>query len=136
MITAYDIEQKTGLRNVTLEVAGDIASITSTDPIPEGTQALVQKWYTAGTVNVKTKQVRNAQLRQWLIDKNLDELVEAKLSSSDGWPDVKSWKKAKSRYEYEPNVNRDDPLVDSLAHDLGMTEEELDAAFEEIAQIP
>jgi hypothetical protein len=136
MITAYDIEQKTGLHNVTLEVSGAVASITSTDPIPEGTQVQVQKWYDAKTVDSKTTQVRNAQLRQWLIDRDLDELVEAKLSSALGWSDVKTWKKAKSRYEYEPNVNRHDPLVDSLGHDLGMDEAALDAAFEEIALIP
>ena len=82
------------------------------------------------------KQVRNSQLRQWLIDKNLDELVDAKISNSNNWPDILSWKKAKSRYEYEPNVNRDDPLVESLGKDLGMTDEQMDAAFIEMGQIP
>jgi len=81
-------------------------------------------------------QVRNSQLRQWLIDKNLDELVEAKLSNSNNWPDVISWKKAKARYEYETMVNRNDPLVISLGHDLGLTDKQMDDAFVEIFEIP
>jgi len=80
--------------------------------------------------------VRNAQLRQWLIDQNLDEVVEGKLASADTWPDIKTWKKAKARYEYEPNVNRTDALVIALGQDLGFTDEQLDAAFAEISLIP
>jgi len=80
--------------------------------------------------------VRNAQLRQWLIDQNLDEVVEGKLASADTWPDIKTWKKAKARYEYEPNVNRTDALVIALGQDLGFTDEQLDAAFAEMSLIP
>jgi len=136
MITAYDIQQKTGLLNVTLEVSDNVATITSTDSLPDGIQEQIQKWYDAGTVDIKVISVRNAQLRQWLIDQNLDEVVEGKLASADTWPDIKTWKKAKVRYEYEPNVNRTDALVIALGQDLGFTDEQLDAAFNEISLIP
>jgi hypothetical protein len=103
-------------------------SLMPDDSLPEG-------WQKEPLVVEVPESVRAAQLRQWLIDQNLDELVEAKLSSSDNWPDIKTWKKAKARYEYEPLVNRNDPLVEALGLDLGMTDTQMDDAFVQMSQI-
>jgi hypothetical protein len=136
MITAYDIEQKLGLHNVELEVSDGKTTIRALEPVTEEMQAQVQTWYDAGTVDIKVTHVRNAQLRQWLIERGLDDAVEAKLADSSKWPSIKDWKIAKSRFEYEPMVNRNDPLVEALGHDLGMDDAAMDAAFVEISLIP
>ena len=132
MITAEDIQNALGLTGVTLYEEGRVY-ITADQPVTDAQQALVQTWFDNGTTKVLS--VRAAQLRQWLIDNNLDELVEAKLSSADNWPDIKTWKKAKARYEYEPLVNRNDPLVEALGLDLGMTDTQMDDAFVQMSQI-
>jgi hypothetical protein len=134
MITAEQIQNALGLTGVTLYEEAGKAYITADQPVTEVQQELVQTWVSKGTTKVTS--VRNAQLRQWLIDQNLDELVEGKLASSDTWPDIKTWKKAKARYEYEPNVNRTDALVIAMGQDLGFTDEQLDAAFNEMSLIP
>lgn len=133
MITAEDIQNTLGLTGVTLYEEAGHAFITADQPVTDAQQALVQTWFDKGTTKVLS--VRAAQLRQWLIDHNLDELVEAKLSSADNWPDIKTWKKAKSRYEYEPLVNRNDPLVEAVGLDLGLTDLQMDDAFVQMSQI-
>jgi hypothetical protein len=89
--------------------------------------------------------VRNAQLRQWLLERSapgapagftLFDAVEAKLGDPAQWPDELTRRKAYQRWEYEPNVDRDDPLVQALATDLGMDSAALDAAFIQISSIP
>jgi len=134
MITAEQIQNTLGLTGVTLHQEAGRAYITADQEISEAQQALVQIWFDNGICKVLS--VRNCQLRQWLIDQNLDEVVEGKLASADTWSDIKTWKKAKARYEYEPNVNRTDALVIALGQDLGFTDEQLDAAFAEMSLIP
>jgi hypothetical protein len=85
--------------------------------------------------------VRTAQLRQWLVARNAAEnltlldAVEAKLTNPAEWPSSLEMRKAQIRWEFEPNVNRADPLVIALGHNLGMDDAALDAAFTEISQI-
>jgi len=134
MITAEQIQNAMSLTRVTLYQESGRVYITADQEVSEAQQALVQIWFVNGECKVLS--VRNAQLRQWLIDQNLDEVVEGKLASADNWPDIKTWKKVKARYEYEPNVNRTDALVIALGQDLGFTDEQLDAAFNEISLIP
>lgn len=80
--------------------------------------------------------VRAAQIRQWLIDHDLLEIVESALDNAQAWPDEKTRLKAKARWEYEVNIHRDDPLVVLIAQRLGLTPLQLDQAFIEASEIP
>lgn len=79
--------------------------------------------------------VRNAQVRQWLILNGLMPAVNAKLNDATQWPSAMVQEIAKTRFEYEPLVRRDDALVLALAADLGMDAAAMDAAFIVISQI-
>ena len=80
--------------------------------------------------------VRAAQLRQWLVDADLADSVEALFANPGAWPDEKSRKKAQARWEYEVNIHRDDPMLVNLSQALGLTSEQVDAAFFAANEIP
>lgn len=133
-IQPADIAAVLDLTGVTLTVENGRATITANEPVTPEMQARVQAWHDAGEVNPVPRSVRTAQLIQWLIDRDLLTTVEAKLNNPTDWPDEKTRLKAKVRFEREPNTNRDDPLVDSLGHQLGMDDAAIDAAFVQISQ--
>lgn len=73
--------------------------------------------------------VRSAQLRQWLVDAGLYDVIQSMFSNPAAWPDEPTRQKANIRREFEVNVVRADPLLVALASGLGLTSEQLDAAF-------
>lgn len=76
------------------------------------------------------QEVRAAQMRQYLIDQDLADMVDAAFANPLYWPTEKERLKALARWEYEVKVVRTDPLVESLAGDiLGKTSKELDEIF-------
>jgi hypothetical protein len=76
--------------------------------------------------------VTRRQLKEWLIANDLIDQVEAALN---GIQDAKQRRIALNWWTESQDFRRDHPLVASLAAALGMTSEQVDAAFSAAAQL-
>lgn len=73
--------------------------------------------------------VTAAQIRQWLIDHELEGAVNAAFDNPALWPDEKTRLRARARWEYETIVRRDDALVRHMAALLQLTDQQFNQAF-------
>lgn len=73
------------------------------------------------------------QIRLWLVDNNIS-LTSVK-AAINGIVDERLREKTLVEWEYAPYIERNHPLLDTLGKALGLTPEQIDAAFEQAAQI-
>ena len=76
--------------------------------------------------------VTRRQLKEWLIDHNLIDAVEAALNAI---PDARQKRLALNWWTESTDFRRDHPLVISLATVLGLSSADIDAAFTAAAQL-
>lgn len=123
------------------------------DALPEGFDLLVadndeyeayraqhqpdyDKWEAAQAVNVAVPEsIPRFKLRLWLNAAGLLEHVEAMIADPKNWPDAKAHRDAQILWNERPDVRRDSVMVNNLGASLGLSPEQIDAAFIEANQI-
>jgi hypothetical protein len=73
--------------------------------------------------------IQRFKLRLWLNSKGILQAVESMLNDATKWPDKKAQTDALILWNERPDVRRDSVLVNSLGAALGMSPEQIDAAF-------
>jgi len=73
------------------------------------------------------------QVRLWLIDNNIS--LTSVETAIDTIIDEKLRAKTKVEWEYAPYIERNHPLIDSLAQYLGLTSEQIDQGFITASQL-
>lgn len=77
----------------------------------------------------------NFQIRAWLITKFGLSIIDQVTAMISAIPDATQRLLAIQQWEYANNVLRDNPFVNQIATALGMTSEEMDAAYLEASKI-
>lgn len=88
--------------------------------------ALIRKWLAAGNVPVPLS-VTPRQARLALFGAGLLEQVEAAVDAAGG--------QTKITWEYATEINRNDPLIQTLGFALGLSDKQIDALFVQAAEI-
>lgn len=92
---------------------------------------IIRTWILAPVVVPETISAR--QVRLWLIDNDISlTSVEAAI---DTIVNEKLREKTKVEWEYAPYVERNHPLIESLAQYLGLTSEQIDQGFIDASQL-
>jgi len=92
---------------------------------------IVRTWVPTPVIPPQTISAR--QIRLWLIDNNISlTSVEAAINTII---DEKLREKTLVEWEFAPYVERDHPLLDTLGEALGLTSEQIDAAFVAASQL-
>jgi hypothetical protein len=73
------------------------------------------------------------QIRLWLIDNNIS--LTSVENAINGIVDEKLREKTLVEWEFAPYVERGHPLLDTLGEALGLTSEQIDAAFMAASQL-
>lgn len=107
----------------------DIASRTIT--IDKPYVDILRVWNVVPTPVPETISAR--QVRLWLIDNNINlTSVEAAI---DTISDLKLREKTRVEWEYAPYIERNHPLIESLAQYLGLTSQQIDSGFITASQL-
>jgi hypothetical protein len=69
------------------------------------------------------------QLRLWLIGNGMLSTVENIIATRANWPSEKAHDEAKTRWQFRTDVLRSSDMVNTLGAALGLTQEQIDAAF-------
>ena len=69
------------------------------------------------------------QLRLWLIENGMLSTVENIIATRANWPSEKAHDEAKTRWQFRTDVLRSSDMVNTLGAALGLTQEQIDAAF-------
>jgi hypothetical protein len=92
---------------------------------------IVRTWVPIPVVVPETISAR--QIRLWLIDNNISlNSVEDAINTIN---DLKLREKTKIEWEYAPYIERNHPLIESLAQYLGLSKEQIDQGFVAAAQL-
>ena len=92
---------------------------------------IIRTWTPTTVIPPQTISAR--QIRLWLIDNNISlTSVEAAINSII---DEKLREKTLVEWEFAPYVERNHPLLDTLGEALGLTSEQIDAAFMAASQL-
>jgi hypothetical protein len=92
---------------------------------------IIRTWIPLPIVVPETISAR--QVRLWLIDNDIDlSNVEAAI---DTISDLKLREKTRVEWEYAPYIERNHPLIESLAQYLGLTSQQIDQGFIDAAQL-
>ena len=81
----------------------------------------------------RTASVTPAQIRVWLVSRGISLAQTEQFIAAI--PDPMTREIARIKWEYGVTVLRTDPLVVAFARALGMTDEQMDAAFEEASRL-
>jgi len=110
--TIEDISQRT------IHIDGSFVDITRT-------------WISTPIIVPETISAR--QVRLWLIDNNIS--LSNVESAIDTISDEKLREKTRVEWEYAPYIERNHPLINSLAQYLGLTSEQIDQGFIQASQL-
>lgn len=92
---------------------------------------IVRTWVPTPIIPPQTISAR--QIRLWLIDNNIS--LTSVENAINGIVDEKLREKTLVEWEFAPYVERDHPLLDTLGEALGLTSEQIDAAFVAASQL-
>lgn len=92
---------------------------------------IVRTWIPMTIVSPETISAR--QIRLWLIDNNIS--LSSVENAINGIVDEKLREKTLVEWEYAPYVERNHPLLDTLGEVLGLSSEQIDAAFAQASQL-
>lgn len=123
-LTAKDVEQAFGLSEVVLETNAFGARIVSAKEDFQQANLKLQKLWLAGSL---VPQCTQRQLRLWLNSKNLLSTVESAISSAS--------KAVQIEWEFANEFRRDHPAIAAIGAIVGLTESQIDQAFEEASEI-
>jgi len=123
-LTAKDVEQAFGLSEVVLETNAFGARIISAKEDYQQANLKLQKLWLAGSL---VPQCTQRQLRLWLNSKNLLSTVESAISSVSQAVQIE--------WEYAAEFKRNHPAIEAIGAICGLSAPQIDAAFEEAAEI-
>lgn len=92
---------------------------------------IVRTWTPVTIVSPETISAR--QIRLWLIDNNIS--LSSVENAINGIVDEKLREKTLVEWEYAPYVERNHPLLNTLGEVLGLSSEQIDAAFVAASQL-
>jgi len=92
---------------------------------------IVRTWMPTPVIAPQTISAR--QIRLWLIDNNIS--LTSVENAINGIVDEKLREKTLVEWEFAPYVERGHPLLDTLGEALGLTSEQIDAAFMAASQL-
>ena len=92
---------------------------------------IVRTWMPTPVIAPQTISAR--QIRLWLIDNNIS--LTSVENAINGIVDEKLREKTLVEWEFAPYVERNHPLLDTLGEALGLTSEQIDAAFMAASQL-
>jgi len=92
---------------------------------------IVRTWIPITIVSPETISAR--QIRLWLIDNNIS--LSSVENAINGIVDEKLREKTLVEWEYAPYVERNHPLLNTLGEVLGLSSEQIDAAFLAASQL-
>jgi len=120
------LSEKATLTATNQELRGDIADLDTALDQANATIEALQARIVELTPPEQPTSITKYQATRWLRDANLYDTVMIMLESNQD---------AKDRWTLSPILLRDDPIVESLGQALGLTIEQLDAAFLVASQI-
>lgn len=92
---------------------------------------IIRTWISTPTAIVETISAR--QIRLWLIENNIS--LSGVETAINGIVDEKLREKTLVEWEYAPYVERNHPLLDTLGEVLGLSSEQITAAFAQASQL-
>jgi hypothetical protein len=96
------------------------------------TDAEARQWVDAQTATESAtvpQSITLLQLRLWLIENGMLSTVENIIATRANWPSEKAHDEAKTRWQFRTDVLRSSDMVNTLGDALGLSQEQIDAAF-------